>query len=360
MITPATHEVSHRIRLAFLFALFVVPVCAFPLFAQGVDSMGTGGLHRIQGRIYFPSGRRSDVTNIKITLESSSSERIFVFADVNGSFTFNNLASGNYRITVDAGPEYEPATETVLIEGAGSSRTNNSVDFARSNVPRTFSVMISLQPKPVAGNKAAVVNAALSSVPKAAADVYRAALDSAKVGDTKKAIDELKTALSLYPNFVLALNELGVQYLKIGETNKAVDALRNAVALQPDDFTPRLNYGIALLEAKNPSAAEEQLRLAVAKNGSSWSANMYLGVALIGLRRFAEAEQQLLRALDIGGRRVGLPHYWLGGIYWERHEYARAASELEQYLELVPNAPNADKIRSTIKDLHARQASPKH
>jgi tetratricopeptide (TPR) repeat protein len=320
--------------------------------------MGTGGRHRIQGRIYFPSGRRSDTTNIKVTLESTSSERIFVIADMNGSFTFNNLSAGNYTITVDAGAEYEKASETVLIEGAGSSRTN-SVDMARSNVPRTFSVMINLQPKPVASNKAAVVNAALSSVPKAAADAYRAALESAKLGDTKKAIDQLKTALSLYPNFVLALNELGVQYLKVGETGKAVDALRNAVTLQPDDFTPRLNYGIALLEAKNAAAAEEQLRLAVGKNGSSWSAHMYLGVALIGLRRLSEAEQELLRALDIGGRRVGLPHYWLGGIYWERHEYARAASELEQYLQLVPNAPNAERIRGTIKDLHAKQSSPK-
>jgi tetratricopeptide (TPR) repeat protein len=322
--------------------------------------MGTGGLHRIQGRIYFPSGRRSDVTNIKVTLESTSSERIFVIADMNGSFTFNNLAPGNYTVTVDAGDEYEKASESVLIEGTASSRTNNGADMARSNVPRTFSVMINLQPKPVAGNKAAVVNAALASAPKAAADAYRAALEAAKLGDTRKAIDDLKTALSLYPNFVLALNELGVQYLKIGETSKAVDALHNAVTLQPDDFAPRLNYGIALLEAKNAAAAEEQLRMAVGKNGSSWSAHMYLGVALIGLRRLSEAEQELLRALDIGGRRVGLPHYWLGGIYWERHEYARAASELEQYLELVPNAPNADRIRGTIKDLHAKQGSPKH
>lgn len=349
-----------RRGLFLFFLLTLIATYTHASYAQGgVDSMGTGGLHRIQGRIYFPSGRRSDTTNIKVTLESTSSERIFVVADMNGSFAFSNLAPGNYTITVDAGPEYEPAHESVLIEGFSSgSRTQNGADASRTNVPRTFSVMINLQPKPAAGNKAAVVNAALASAPKEAAEAYRAALESAKVGDTKKAIDELKTALSLYPNFVLALNELGVQYLKIGETNNAVDALHNAVTLQPDDFTPRLNYGIALLEAKNSALAEEQLRVAVAKNGSSWSAHMYLGVALIGLNRLSEAEQELLQALNIGGRRVGLPHYWLGGIYWDRHEYARAASELEQYLALVPNAPNADKIRSTIKDLHAKQSSP--
>jgi hypothetical protein len=106
------------------FGFLIAPFCCAHLYAQGVDQMGTGGRHRIQGRIYFPSGRRSDTTNIKVTLESTSSERIFVIADMNGSFTFNNLAEGNYTITVDAGAEYEQAKESVLIEGASAAPRN--------------------------------------------------------------------------------------------------------------------------------------------------------------------------------------------------------------------------------------------
>ena len=42
------------------------------------------------------------------------------------------------------------------------------------------------------------------------------------------------------------------------------------------------------------------------------------------------------------------------GIYWENREYSRAADELEAYLKLVPKAPEAEKVRQTIKELRSR------
>jgi tetratricopeptide (TPR) repeat protein len=336
----------------------LVLIVAAPARAQsGVDSMGTGGMNRIQGRIYFPSGRRSDIANIKVTLESSSSERILVIADTNGSFGFKNLAPGNYSVTVDAGPDYETAREQVLIEGTGAMRNTPGLDLSRTNVPRSFSVMINLQPKPTPAVKHGVVNAALATVPKPALAAYQSALDAAKAGDSRKAVDQLKAALSYYSDFGLALNELGVQYLKLNEPHKAVDALRSAVRLMPDDFTSRLNYGIALVEIKNHTEAETHLRTALAKNSGSPLAHMYLGVALIGLNNLAEAESELSLAVKLGGARLGLPHYYLGGIYWRQGKYTRAVTELETYLQAAPNAPNAERVRATIKELRNKQST---
>jgi tetratricopeptide (TPR) repeat protein len=321
----------------------------------GVDSVGTGGTHRIQGRIYFPSGRRSDATAVKVSLESSSSERTFVVADQNGSFLFNNLATGSYRLTIDAGPDYELATESVLIEGTGSvGRNTTGADVSRTNVPRTFSVMINLLPKRAITSKPAVINAALAAIPKPAVAAYQRAIEIAKAGDAKQAVNQLKLALSLYPEFPLALNELGVQYLKLGEAQKAVEALSSAVRLQPEDFTPRLNYGIALLESRNIAEAETQLRHALNKNGNSWMAHMYLGIALIGLQRFGEAEQELLQSVKIGGPKLGLPHYYLGGLYWRAGDRERAIASLEKYLEVTPTAPNAERVRTTIRELRSK------
>lgn len=342
--------------LSLFLGLTVVLVCAGPARSQsGVDSMGTGGKNRIQGRIYFPSGRRSDLANIKVTLESSSSERILVIADMNGSFTFNNLAPGNYSVTVEAGPDYETAREQVLIEGMNAARTTPGIDVSRTNVPRTFSVMVNLQLKPTPLAKRGVVNAALAAVPKPALAAYQSALQLAKAGDSRKAIDQLKIALSHYPDFGLALNELGVQYLKLNEAQKAVGALRAAVKLMPEDFTSRLNYGIALVESKNHTEAEVHLRTALTKNSGSPLGHMYLGVALIGLNNLAEAESELLLAVKLGGSRLGLPHYYLGGIYWRQGKYTPAVSELEKYLQAAPNAPNAERVRATIKDLRSKQ-----
>ena len=216
----------------------------------GNDLMGTGGKHRIQGRIYFPSGRRVDANAVRVTLESSSSERLSLIADLNGSFTFNSIAPGSYYLTVDAGKDYEIAGESVYVEGSGiKSRTLSSADAARADVPRIFNVVINLQlRRGSAANRPAVLDAALASVPKPAVELYDKAIEAIRANDTKKAVEELQAAISYYPEFTIAMNELGVQYLKLEQPDKAAEVLRRALRIKPDEFTLLLHYGMALLK----------------------------------------------------------------------------------------------------------------
>lgn len=347
---------------------FLPIVCAallllFPLklaSAQGgIDLTGTGGKHRIQGRIYFPSGRRSDANAVKVSLESSSSEKLSVVADLNGNFTFNSIAPGSYSVTVDAGSDYEIARDSVYVESSGiKSRTLSSGDAARADVPRVFNVIINLQLKrgSAANSRPAVLDAALASVPKPAVELYDKAREAIRAGDTKRAIEQLQAAISYYPEFTIALNELGVQYLKLDQPDKAAEVLRRALRVRPDEFTLLLNYGIALLEKNEAAEAEAQLRQAVKKNDGAWSAHMYLGVTLIRLRNYIEAEKELLRTLAVGGDNLSLPHYYLGGLYWGKRDYRRAADELEKYLKLAPKAPDAERTRASIKELRSKQS----
>jgi Tfp pilus assembly protein PilF len=361
MFLPAGRAMAQSIGSHFLQALSLIlflSLSSAAICAQsGVDSTGTGGKHRIQGRIYFPSGRRSDVSSVKVTLESTSSESLFLIADPNGGFTFNSIAPGSYTLTVDAGKDYEIARESVYIEGTPRNRTLSGADIARADIPRVFNVIITLRLNAAARGDGSpgVINAALVNLPKPAVDAYQKALEAARSGDNAKAIEQLKDALRYYPDFSLALNELGVQYLKVGQANKAAEAFRSALRIKPDEFMPRLNYGIALLENNDVAEAEAQLRQALKKTDSSWAAHMYLGIALIKLHNFDEAEKELARTLEIAGNNLGLPHYYLGGIYWRRGEYRRAADELEKYLRLAPKAPDAERVRATIKDLRGKQ-----
>ena len=213
--------------------------------------------------------------------------------------------------------------------------------------------MVTLQVKASNHTKASVLNAALVEVPEEARTLYEKALELAKGGDNAKAIEKLKTAISLYPKFPLALNELGVQYLKIGQANRAVEPLRSATALSPDAFTPKLNLGIALLETQQYRDAEAQLRNAL-RIISTPTTHMYLGLTLAHLQNGVEAEKELKAAIDSGGNELTIAHYYLGGLYWQLREYSRAADELETYLRLTPNAPDAERVRGTVKQLRAK------
>lgn len=316
----------------------------------GVESGGTGGRHVIRGRIVFPSGQRADV-RLKIRLESSGYGELSVLSDSNGSFTFQSLTPGSYAVVIEGGEFYETAREPVHIEASSTSR--RSVGILPISRPFTVQVYLRLKGEK-ANNRSGVLSATLASVPKPAAALYLQAMESVAKGMTDKAIGELKQSLALFPGFGLALNELGVQYMKLAQIEKAVETLRSAVALLPDAFEPRLNYGIALLNQSKFAEAEGQLRESLRKHGSAFTPHMYLGIALINLKNYSEAEAELLKAISLGGTRVGQAHYYLGGIYWRARDYKKAAVHLEKYLEMEPKAANAEKIRATIKDLRNR------
>ena len=79
---------------------------------------------------------------------------------------------------------------------------------------------------------------------------------------------------------------------------------------------------------------------------------MYLGISLYYLKSVEAAESQLkLAAASETGERVALAHRFLGGIYMQKKQNGPAAAELQKYVNLVPKAPDADKIKATIAEL---------
>lgn len=341
-----------RYSFSLTLLLFSV-VIAHAQAGGGIDSTGTGGRHSISGRLVFPSGQRVDI-QLKVKLESPGLGDLSVFSDINGNFTFRSLRAGNYTVIIDGGDLFETIRENVFIEPYNVSASRTSGIPAAVPISRPTTLQIYLRSKPTAYTKPGVLNAALASVPKPALELYEKGVAFAGRGETDKAIDEFKRAVALYPNFGLALNDLGVQYLRKGELDKAAEVLTKVLKISPDAAEASLNYGIVLLQQRKYVEAEVQLRDAVKKNDSAFSAHLYFGIALIHVKNYTEAEAELRRAITIGGPKVGQAHYYLGGMYWQTGKNQQAAEELEIFLKLEPKAPNADKVRNTIKDLRSK------
>jgi tetratricopeptide (TPR) repeat protein len=337
----------------FLFILLGMLLLPLSVNAQGSgrSTTGTGGPHIIQGYVFFPSGRRAE-GSIIVKLQSLQYGELQVIADSSGSFTFSALAPGSYTVVVNAGNEYELSNEGVYID---SDPNPSRMGIRVPTATRRYTVMVHLQLKNRPGvGKPGVVNAALAEVPEKARKLYERGVEQSRADDVAKAADSLKEAVALYPKFPLALNELGVQYLKLRQINKAIDALNEACKLDPEAFPSRLNLGIALLEAKQFASAEEQLREALKRNNSSATAHMYLGIALLRQTKFEDAEKELVVAAQANVAQLGMANYYLGGLYWRKKDYTRAVEQLEKYLSFTPNAPDAERVRATIKDFRSR------
>jgi tetratricopeptide (TPR) repeat protein len=344
--------------------LFLIVSCFFvytPVSAQGgggIDLAGTGGNNTINGRIYFPSGRRSDMS-LKVRLEGVNTSGRTVFADSNGSFSFRNLEPGSYSVIVEGGDNYENARESVLIEDTRSKALGTSLQL-----PRNYTLPIYLQPKrsTTTSSKPEVINAALAGVPKAAADIYNAGLKLAESGQTEKAAEKFREALLVYPEFTLAMNELGVQYLKLGQPQRAVEVLKNAVALSPDAINPRINYGAALLGINHHHDAESQFRTVLKQSPTSAAAHFYLGVTLLGTprdegkaKRLDEAEKEFAKVIELGGAHVARAYYYLAGIYWDQSKFDRAADSLEAFLKSSGNISKEEREKTTATIVELRK-----
>jgi Flp pilus assembly protein TadD len=313
----------------------------------GIDSTGTGGRHAISGRLVFPSGKRAD-SQLKVKLESPGLGDLSVMSDLNGNFSFRSLLAGNYTVTIEGGEFFETVRESVFIEPYSVAPRSA---LGAVPVSRPVTLQIYLRAKQHVGQKPGVLNAALVNVPKAAIELYEKGLESVNRNERDKAIDQFKQALELYPNFGLALNELGVQYLKKGDLDKAEELLVKVMTLSPEAPEPVLNYGIVLLQKKKFAEAEAQLRQAVKKNESAYTAHLYFGITLIYVKNYTEAESELQKAITLGGPKASQAHYYLGGLYWQTGKRNLAADELERYLKLEPKAANAEKVKTTIKEL---------
>jgi tetratricopeptide (TPR) repeat protein len=180
---------------------------------------------------------------------------------------------------------------------------------------------------------------------------YQKALQSAQAGKNKEAIDQFKQAISEYPDFMLAYNELGVQYLAVGDLAKAEESLTAALKLKPDAFEPLMNYGITLVRLNRFSEAIPQLRAAIKQKEQSPVGHFYLGRALAYQQRYDDAIVELNLAIQLGGDQMKEGHRYLAAIYNQKGDKQRAISELETYLKLAPNSKDADHLREIIRDL---------
>jgi Tfp pilus assembly protein PilF len=297
----------------------------------------------LQGRVTLPSGALLD-RRVKVRISGATGGSLFAMTDDNGAFIFQRLAGGTYFLTVDAGKEYEMVSEVVDIYDPGGRSARGSVQ----------TLQIQLRLKGATTGKPATIDAALAGVPKPALKLYQKALEAAQAGDNKKAVEALKGAVEIDSTFMLAFNMLGVQYLLLNRPDDAAQALRTALDLAPEDFNPRLNYGIVLFYQRQFQEAGKHLRKAIERRETSAAAHFFLGRVLIKEHEYREAEKALQRAVSLGGTEINEAYRYLGGIYKELGDNARAVESLEKYLKLEPKAKDADGIRQIIAELRAQ------
>lgn len=333
---------KNKLQLMFCFgALAVTGLLFFSANGQGIGDRNRPagrGTYRIVGRVLSPTGAPAQGVLVTLSGMEMSSGGSSARSDQDGNFEFSGLSSGNYTVSAHA-EGYPAETESLTIaEGAAMSGQG-------------FNVVLYLR---LPGQKKGDVyyaNPLFKDVPKGAMDKFKKGVEKLQANDSKAAIAFFSAAIAEYPNFAAASYDLGMAYLKEADLDKALAAFVQAIAVKSDYTEAKYYVGYTQFQKKNYEVAAAVFD-DVLKQKEMPEAHLYLGMALTELR-YGDAAIPHLKAATAkkDDETMALAHRFLGAIYIQKKQNAEAAAELQRYLDLVPNAADADKLRSTIASL---------
>jgi type IV pilus assembly protein PilF len=144
-------------------------------------------------------------------------------------------------------------------------------------------------------------------------------------GRTDIALDEIKQALTIDPQYPAALNLRGLVLMRLNDPRAAEDSFRRALALAPRDGDTLHNLGWLQCQQARHAESGQTFREALAAPGyrGQGKTHLALGLCLARAGQPAEAERSLLRAYELDpGNPVAA--YQLSQLLFQRGDLSRA------------------------------------
>jgi len=173
-------------------------------------------------------------------------------------------------------------------------------------------------------------------VPGRAVKEHERGAKAAAKGENENAIEYYKRAIAADPEFVTAINDLGVAYLHAGRIELAIEQFTKGTTVDPHAALPTVNLAIAYLRKGNFVDAEHTARRAVNLNRVDTYAPLVLGASLILDGRFtAEAEHSLRKAIHDHA----MAKLWLALCLIRKGDVANAKEHLRTYIAQASSGP---------------------
>jgi len=306
---------------------FDIAAIIIPLLASlGVSAQAPSAIQ------FFLPGGGLPGREMRFTLTRDDGLIEILFTDTKGKclLTGNLGRDGDYTITVEGdGRTFDTTTQRF--------RLVRSIAY----IPVFLRPLKGEAPPPKEIVDVSVFDAKVPTEAKAA---YEQAMKAVGENNADGAISEFTRALSIYPQYLRALNDLGVLYLKLNRLNEAAATFTQAISLNPHFYFPRLNLGVAYNRQGNFGEAVKVLDKLAKEQPSLASARIQLAEALVGLAQTDAAQEQLRLALagnNLDGAMRADAHFKLGMLLDREERYAAAMAEFEKAIAINPQAANA-------------------
>lgn len=271
--------------------------------------------------------------NILVTLKQQTGIPVnTAFTRGNGEFRFDGLSNGDYLIEIHV-KDYVDVLQAITI--SGSSQVGISIFLGRTGKTATPSAQLS-------------ISAHQLSVPHKAREEYEKGMTLIYLkSDYRAAIVQFDHAIKDFPTYYEAYADEGNAYYQLQEMGPAEEALRKSIELSSGQYADALFSLAALLtDSKRYAEAETISRKGISADKSSWRGPFELARALTALKQTEEAEKSAQQSRDLMPDNPPV-YLLLANIHIQRRDYPALARDLDEYLRLSPNSPEAEQARKT-------------
>jgi Tfp pilus assembly protein PilF len=296
----------------------------------------------IHGRVVLPSGFPAE-RYARITLKNTQSVLSTLYSNKSGEFQIRNLSEGVYYVQAEVTDgNFEPVVRRVEL-GRGLM-----VDLTLELREKPTSIITRLGAK--------VVSAAelQQSIPAAAKKEYGLGLKFVSKGNFPQAAAHFEVAVSIYPSYLAARNDLGAQYLKLKRLDEAEKHFQIVLENDAKNFNAKFNMGLVQIERRDYLGAISQLNQAIAIDSSRAVARLWIGIAELEMGKFQNAEVELTRSLVMGGNECIAAHYHLARVHLSRGDLAEASRYLQAYLQEAPRGEYAKEAKELDRQIRQK------
>lgn len=170
--------------------------------------------------------------------------------------------------------------------------------------------------------------------------------------ELSQAIAQLNRAISIYPAYAVAYNNLGVIYSRLSDPVREREALLKAISLNDHFALGYVNLGKMNIAAGDFSGAENALDKASGLDPSDPMPLMLLSYAEYMDRRFDEAIATCRKA-HVMRKPHSFAHRVAARVFEQERQGASAIAELEMFLSEEPTGPRADAARKELEIVKA-------
>ena len=326
--------------------VFLLLGLATPGFSQRQPNAPTPGsvaTTDVRVQVVYTNDHPVDVqVRVELVATISDLQVLQAFTDGNGQCLLPRVPPGTYRIRVSGMGVQETVGQSFTItraQGAAFQYIRVEPDKDKTDQPTSTEAMIS---------------AVDLNVPSKAKKEYAKGGQAAKKRDWEEAQTRFEKAISLYPQYVAAHNDLGVVFMNTGQRDKGRQMFEQAIALNDNYPRAHRNLGILLFQERKYGEAGTNLEKALAGDPLDAQALTVLAQVQLLLQKPLEAVATAIRVHALPHQQFVACHLIAARAYELLNKETDAMAEYTIFLKESPQNPNAPKVRAALDALKAR------